>query len=465
MDSKHSLQEEDFFCPVCSDIFQDPVILSCSHSFCKVCLKKFWKQKESLECPVCSRISSTEEPHCNLILKKLCEAFSEGKSQRDSAGSEGLCSLHHEKLKLFCLNDKQPVCFVCQTSKKHANHKFCPMDEAAQDFKEELKTSLKPLQKKFEIFHRVKLTCHQTATHIKLQAEDTERQIKEEFEKLHQLLREDELARLATLKEEEEQKSQMMKKKIEEMIGGLSSLSDTIKAVEEELKAEDVTFLQNYKVTVKRAQCTLPDPKRVSGTLIHVAKHLDNLHRFCGKMQDIVQVFAHYTAVTLDPKTAHPSLILSDDLTTVRLGDGTQKHPDNPERFDNNRMVLGSEGFNSGTHIWDVEVGDSVGWTLGVVTETVPRKGGMRSGLWGLNYKAGEYRAYSLPNSTIPFTLGLRPQRIRVQLDWDRGKLSFYDPFSNSHLHTFTHTFTERVFPCLGNRCKCQPLKILSWPL
>lgn len=170
-------------------------------------------------------------------------------------------------------------------------------------------------------------------------------------------------------------------------------------------------------------------------------------------------------AVTLDPKTAHPSLILSDDLTTVRLGDGTQKHPDNPERFDNNRMVLGSEGFNSGTHIWDVEVGHSVGWTLGVVTETVWRKGGIRSGLWGLNYKSCEYRAYSLPKSTIPFTLGQRPPRIRVQLDWDRGKLSFYDPLNNSHLHTFTHTFAERVFPCLGNRCKHQPLKILSWPL
>lgn len=44
-----------------------------------------------------------------------------------------------------------------------------------------------------------------------------------------------------------------------------------------------------------RAQCTLPDPERVSGARIHVAKHLNNLHRFCGKMQDIVEVFAHYS--------------------------------------------------------------------------------------------------------------------------------------------------------------------------
>ena len=102
--------------------------------------------------------------------------------------------------------------------------------------------------------------------------------------------------------------------------------------------------------------------------------------------------------MTLDPKTAHPSLILSDDLTTLRLGDGMQKHPDNPERFDNNRMVLGSDGFNSGTHIWDVDVGNSVDWTLGVVTETVRRKGGIRSGLWGLNYKSGH-----IPYQIQPF--------------------------------------------------------------
>ncbi len=44
--------------------------------------------------------------------------------------------------------------------------------------------------------------------------------------------------------EEEEQKSQMMKEKIEKMSREISSLSDTIRAIEEEMEADDVTLLQ-----------------------------------------------------------------------------------------------------------------------------------------------------------------------------------------------------------------------------
>ena len=79
---------------------------------------------------------------------------------------------------------------------------------------------------------------------FQMQAQHTERQIKEEFEKLHQFLRDEEAARIAALKEEEEQKSQMMRRKIEEMNGEISSLSDTVSAVEEQMGAKDVAFLQ-----------------------------------------------------------------------------------------------------------------------------------------------------------------------------------------------------------------------------
>ncbi|KAL0199012.1 hypothetical protein M9458_007552, partial [Cirrhinus mrigala] len=78
--------------------------------------------------------------------------------------------------------------------------------------------------------------------------------------------------------------------------------------------------------------------------------------------------------VILDPNTADPRLVVSDDLTSVRNSE-YQPVPDNPERFDCYYCVLGSEGFNSGTHCWDVEVKESSVWSLGVTTASNQRKG------------------------------------------------------------------------------------------
>ncbi|XP_042260574.1 zinc-binding protein A33-like, partial [Thunnus maccoyii] len=444
-----SQSEEDLSCSVCHDIFKDPVVLSCSHSFCKDCLKTWWRERETQMCPLCKRRSSRSDPPRNLVLKNLCETFLLERDQRASAGSEALCSLHSEKLKLFCLDHQQPVCVVCRDSKIHNNHRFRPIDEAAQDHKEELQKSLKPLQDKLKLFEEVKGNCDQTAEHIKVQARDTERQIKEQFKKLHQFLQEEEEARIAALRKEEKQKSKVMKEKIESLSREIAALSDTIRATEEELRAEDISFLQNYKAAVKRVQQRplLDDPELVSKALIDVAKHLGNLtFNIWDKMEEVVSC----TPVILDPNTAHPELILSEDLISVRCGE-RQKLPENPERINDVPIVLGSEGFDSGTHSWDVEVGDSTDWGLGVTAEC---------GVLLIGFCDGEYRALSGSDEVTVLQVEKKLQKIRVHLDYDGGKLSFSDPDTEAHIHTFTETFTGKLFPCIGNKDEL-PIKIL----
>ncbi|KAF7709848.1 zinc-binding protein A33-like isoform X2 [Silurus meridionalis] len=459
-----TFSEEDFSCPVCCDIFRDPVVLFCSHSVCKVCLQQFWEIKGSRECPVCRRKLSTNEPPTNLALKTLCENFLQEKNlRRSSSGSETVCSLHSEKLKLFCLDDHHPVCLVCRDSRKHTNHKFCPIDEAVTDRKDELKTALKTVQEKLMLLKDCKLNWSQTAEHIKIQALNTEHQIKKEFEKLHQFLQDEEAARITALREEEKQKSQMMMEKIEKLNRDISSLSDTISAIEKELRAEDVSFLQNYKATVKRAQCRLQHPEVFSGALIQVTKHLGNLKfRIWEKLQDTVQ----YTPVTLDPNTAHPYLIVSGDLTSVRFSDEKQELPDNPERFNYNWCILGSEGFNSGTHCWDVEVGDCTLWAVGVMADSAQRKGKLvsRSGIWCMWCYDGKYGTRSTPQPRTSLSVARKLQRIRVQLDWDRGTLSFSDLLTDTHIHTITHRFTDKVLPYLNVGCENSPVKVLFSP-
>ncbi|XP_071339874.1 nuclear factor 7, ovary-like [Trachinotus anak] len=454
MAEKISLVESYLSCHVCSETFRDPVSLTCNHSFCSSCLKKFWEQAENKNCPICKRKSSKDSPLINFALKELADSFAgrqksgSSETEKEEQKQEVVCSKHQEEPRLFCKDEDRAVCPVCEFP-HHRSHMVVPIEQAVSDLKEQLKSDLKSLQDKRNKYKQVEETYNEVIQHSKKQLLSTEKQIRAEFNKLHQFLKEEEESRLAALREEEEQKGKTISREMKRIQEQISSLSDSICAVEEDLQKHNVPFLSSYKPTQTRAraQCSLSDPQLLSGALTDVAKHLGNLSfRVWEKMKEKV----HFSPVILDPNTAHPWLHLSGDLTSARCGDTKQQLPDNPERITNGIEVLGSEGFSSGKHSWEVEVGDHPGWTVGLVKESVERKEEVlvspENGIWCLLHRSGKY----INVVGRIFTVKKSLQRIRVQLDYDRGEVSFYDPEDMTHIYTHRDTFTEKLFPYFG---------------
>ncbi|XP_061584331.1 E3 ubiquitin-protein ligase TRIM35-like, partial [Cololabis saira] len=446
---------EDLSCPICQEIFKDPVVLSCSHSFCRACLQSWWAEKETRPCPCCKRRSSKSNPPRNLALKNLCEAFLKDGERRAAAGSEHMCSLHGEKLKIFCLDHQELICLVCRDSETHSNHRFRPINEAARDLRQELQKGLTPLREKLTLFQQVTEECLLTADYLRVQARETEKEIRQQFQKLHQFLDQEEKARVKALREEEEQKSRAMKEKVEALIRDMDGLSDTIRATETELRDGDVSLLLNHKVTAGRVKQgpVLQDPEPVSGALIDVAKHLGNLtFNIWNKMKHMVG----YSSVILDPNTADPELVVSDDLMSVTFR-GSRDLPSNPERTRFPRSVLGSEGVTSGNHRWVVDVEGNTDWEVGMLEADGDDPAKHRR--WRISLKDGRYKALAGSGSEQDLQAGAT-RWIGVCLDFDEGELSFEDVETETVMHTFTHTFTGVMFPYMYTRSS-DPLEIM----
>ncbi|XP_061086521.1 E3 ubiquitin-protein ligase TRIM35-like [Conger conger] len=412
-----------------------------------------------------------------------------------TAQANQFCDQHGSPFSLYCMDDEKLVCSSCRLGSEHTGHDLVAVQQAAPVLKKIVGDSRGTLTKKLEGHEEARLTLNTMSRHVKSQAQQTEREIKDEFEKLHRFLREEEEARIAAMKKEEKQKSQMMKQRIEKITMEMSFIANTISTIEKELQAEDISFLQGYSQTIKRIWQSLQDPQssgmfssgvtqlinrmktsfstpgqihndtltRIYGTppkpepitngLIDVAKHLGNLkYRVWEKMLGTL----HYTLVTLDPNTATPCLSLSRELTTMKFCTDNPQLPDNPERFTFGAKILGSQGFTSGIHRWDVEVGDNSNWAVGVATQPIERKGETTGQVLALYNMNGHYHTTGMGLISVRYKL----RRVRVELDWNRGNVTFSDPGCSGPITAMNFSHRERLFPYFQSLCEEHPLQI-----
>ncbi|XP_043120977.1 zinc-binding protein A33-like isoform X2 [Puntigrus tetrazona] len=451
MDQEGSFTMEDLQCPACCEVFEIPVTLSCNHSFCKTCVQTHWGRMGTRQCPLCRRTERSSRPPINLRLKLATDVFKK-KPEQFMAKSVERCSRHNEQLKLFCRKDAELICITCTSSRSHKNHEYCPIAEAASDIMKELINRYNPLKKQLTTVEKLKESLVELETYIQKQAAETAAEVKQEYEKLHKILREEETARLIVLENERKSKTAVVREKLEEVNKSIKELSDITIYIDPIIIADDLTFLKECKEAIKRTSYTAHETEYPKKALIDVLQYLGSLkHGVWKRMERDV----HFSSVNFDPNTAHPNFFIKDELTTISYGK-KQQLPDNPERCTSRMSVLAANGFESGKQRWDVEVAYSKEWYIGVARESIKRKTTVfinpKEGFWVISNNEESYWAQTSPRTRL--TLKAPPQVITVELDYDKGKVSFSDAADGGSIYTFKCKFNERIFPYFATGIK-----------
>ncbi|XP_068094545.1 E3 ubiquitin-protein ligase TRIM11-like [Hyperolius riggenbachi] len=492
---------EELECSLCLDIYTDPVSLTCSHNFCRVCIDRVLDSQEGSagSCPEC-REEYEERPglHRNIALRNIAERFLTTQPDQEGAGvhctycihspvpavmsclhcdasmcdnhlrvhskapehvlcapttspETRKCSVHKKILEYYCTEDAACVCVSCYVIGGHVGHKMMSLNEASKEKKKKLRNDLQKLMAETE-------EAEKRVQSLEERRRKTQEKADGETERVTALFR-DLRRRLEKLE----------KRVLSDIMRQVQSYDDIIRQLE--IKKEELS----RKMRHIEELCNMTDPLTVlqeshTGDLcdtedrhdkqLHDGEDLDVAgisHTLHTGLADIMSgvtggISAQPADILLDVNTAHNWLYISDDRKTVSWS-LMQNRPETPERFqDWPPQVLSSRSFSSGRHYWEVDVGGSDYWTVGMCYPSIDRRGGQsligdNNKSWCLDRGCNHYsvihdrKEIRLPDG-VPSD---RVRRVRIDLDYEAGQVSFYaqcDPII-THLYTFTATFTE----------------------
>ncbi|KAM9827407.1 E3 ubiquitin-protein ligase TRIM39-like [Neosynchiropus ocellatus] len=503
--------EKQFHCSICQQVFTDPVTTPCGHNFCLACIRRAWDSEDIYQCPTCQKSYPTlPEMNVNIAFKELADTFKlmtisvptqppaeapPGDVLCDVCAAASLpvgalksclvcltsycdahldahrkvatlkmhrlmrpvkdlqdrmCEKHAKLLEMFCRDEQTCICQFCADT-EHKDHQAVKIEEESDNRKDEIAEAesqygqmILERQKKVEEVKR-HLELSDLSAEQEIQKSDDifasiARSVAEKKQEVATEIREKQRAtgrRAALLTEE-------LQKEIEEL--------QKIKAELEELQITD-----DHLHLLQRVPWLMSPPPTKEWTEISVNSQLcvgtvrrglsflaDNLKHELDCMKEEVDV-------VLDPDTAHPNIVLSADGKQAGRGELLQIVPDKPQRFDPVICVVGTKGFLSGRFYFQVAVGTKTFWDLGVVRESVNRKGMITStpenGFWTVRLRNGdEYRALDSPS--VLLSLRQKPKIVGIFTDYEKGTVTFVDVDAETHIYTFDKClFSERLFP------------------
>uniref|UniRef100_A0A672P461 E3 ubiquitin-protein ligase TRIM39-like n=1 Tax=Sinocyclocheilus grahami TaxID=75366 RepID=A0A672P461_SINGR len=460
MSSSSGSMAEELQCSVCLEVFTDPVSTPCGHNFCKSCLNQCWDNSQDCKCPLCKETFSKRpdlkintftlsitDPHQrvpNLKKHKLMDPVDNMKDY--------ICQKHERPLELFCRDDQTYVCVFC-TDGDHKTHNTAHLVKTQKHVQQIIQDRIRKIQ---DIRHSAKL-----------RKKSAEREKTASAELFSDLMRSIKRCQ-AELLEMMEEKQKTAEKQDEELIQELQQEITELKMRNTELDHLLHTEDHLQLLQIDPSPCSPPHTRNWPEISMNTDVSVETLRRALTELQEILDQKLSQTGrsisntvhtlfwqllldVTLDPDTAHPYLILSDDGKQVIHGDIKQKLPNNQKRFDHCTCVLGKDGFSSGRFYFEVQVNEKTKWDLGVARESINRKGKVtvspQDGFWVLGlWNENEYWACTDPY--VLLSLRVKPQKVGVFVDYEEGLVSFYNVESKSHIYSFTgQSFTEKLYP------------------
>ncbi|XP_043101399.1 E3 ubiquitin-protein ligase TRIM39-like [Puntigrus tetrazona] len=506
MSSSSGLLAEELQCSVCLDVFTDPVSTPCGHNFCKSCLNRCWENSQECKCPFCKEtFSKRPDLKINAALREVVQLFQKKSSVSESEVlcdvchdvklkalkscllcqtsycethlephqrvlslkkhklmdpvkniKDYICQKHERPLELFCRDDQMYVCVFC-TDGDHKTHNIVPLEEESKEKKSQLMKTQKDMQQMIQDKNK---KIQDIKYFTELRKKNIEREKAASVELFSDLVRSIERCQ-AELLEMMEEKQKAAEKQEEKLIQELQQEITELKMRNTELDHLLHTEDHLQLLQIDPSLCSPPHTRNCPEISMSPDVSVETLRRALTQLQETLdqklsqsvlrRIQQYAVDVTLDPDTAHPKLILSNDGKQVRHGDIEHELPDYPERFDKCASVLAKEGFLSGRFYFEVQVKGKNKWTLGVARESINRKGKIavspRDGFWAVGlWNENEYCACTDP--CIYLSLRVKPQKVGVFVDYEEGLVSFFDVESRSHIYSFTgQSFTNRIYP------------------